>query len=61
MKDFDVILGMDWLGRNNATIRCREKEVFFQKPGEEQFSFPGIGFCQKSYYVRRYESIVRKC
>lgn len=42
MKDFDVILGMDWLGRNYATIRCREKAVSFQKPGEEQFSFPGI-------------------
>ncbi|CAA3033634.1 Hypothetical predicted protein, partial [Olea europaea subsp. europaea] len=26
MKDFDVILGMDWLGCNYATIRCRERE-----------------------------------
>jgi hypothetical protein len=41
MKDFDVILGMDWLGSNYATIRCREREVSFQKPGEEQFSFLG--------------------
>ncbi|XP_022859877.1 uncharacterized protein LOC111380522 [Olea europaea var. sylvestris] len=38
MKDFDMILGMDWLGYNYAIIRCREGEVSFQKPGEEQFS-----------------------
>lgn len=42
MKDFDVILGMDWLGSNHATIRCFEKEVIFQKPGEEEFWFCAI-------------------
>nr|AXI69408.1 Reverse Transcriptase [Olea europaea subsp. europaea] len=42
MKDFDVILGMDWLGCNYATIRCKEREVSFQKPGEEPFSFLGM-------------------
>lgn len=39
MNDFDVILGMDWLGCNYATIRCKQKEVLFQKPGEEPFYF----------------------
>ncbi|XP_022891954.1 uncharacterized protein LOC111406814 [Olea europaea var. sylvestris] len=37
MKDFDVILGMDWLGRNYITIICHKNEVLFQKPGEEKF------------------------
>ncbi|XP_022874111.1 uncharacterized protein LOC111392932 [Olea europaea var. sylvestris] len=32
MKDFDVILGMDWLGLNHASIRCHEKEVLFHRP-----------------------------
>lgn len=41
MNDFDVILGIDWLGSNHATIRCREMEVSFQKPRKEQFSFLG--------------------
>ncbi|XP_022870423.1 uncharacterized protein LOC111389709 [Olea europaea var. sylvestris] len=41
MKDFDVILGMDWLGRNYATILCHKKEVLFQKPGEEECRFFG--------------------
>ncbi|KAL6582471.1 hypothetical protein OROMI_006485 [Orobanche minor] len=36
MKDFDVILGMDWLSANHAVIRCREKEILIQKSeGEE--------------------------
>ncbi|XP_022857558.1 uncharacterized protein LOC111378558 [Olea europaea var. sylvestris] len=35
MKDFDVILGMDGLGYNYATICFRERKVSFQKPGEE--------------------------
>ncbi|CAA2998901.1 uncharacterized protein LOC111395025 [Olea europaea subsp. europaea] len=42
MKDFDIILGMDWLGCNYATIRCKEMEVSFQKPGEEPFLFLGM-------------------
>ncbi|KAH6807774.1 hypothetical protein C2S51_028882 [Perilla frutescens var. frutescens] len=41
MKDFDVILGMDWLIKNYATIKCREREVIFQRPGEKPFSFYG--------------------
>ncbi|KAL2541612.1 Pepsin-retropepsin like protein [Abeliophyllum distichum] len=44
MKDFDVILEMDWLSGNHATIFCRKKEVLFQRPGEEQFRFFGIKF-----------------
>ncbi|XP_022865430.1 uncharacterized protein LOC111385281, partial [Olea europaea var. sylvestris] len=39
MKDFDVILGMDWLGSNHATIRCFEKEVVLKRPGEDEFRF----------------------
>ncbi|XP_022859185.1 uncharacterized protein LOC111379977 [Olea europaea var. sylvestris] len=41
MKDFDVILGMDWLSKIHATIRCFEKDVIFQRPGEEEFHFFG--------------------
>ena len=28
--DYDVILGMDWLSKYNATIFCRRKKVVFQ-------------------------------
>ncbi|XP_022851452.1 uncharacterized protein LOC111373183 [Olea europaea var. sylvestris] len=39
LKDFDIILGMDWLGSNRAIIVCFEKEVIFKRPGEEEFRF----------------------
>uniref|UniRef100_A0A2N9G313 RNA-directed DNA polymerase n=1 Tax=Fagus sylvatica TaxID=28930 RepID=A0A2N9G313_FAGSY len=43
MKDFDVILGMDWLAANYASVDCRSKKVKFQIPGEMEFSFVGSG------------------
>lgn len=41
MQDFDVILGMDWLSRNYPNIKCREREVVFEIPNEEKFTFYG--------------------
>ncbi|XP_022874312.1 uncharacterized protein LOC111393154 [Olea europaea var. sylvestris] len=41
MRDFDIILGMDLLGKNRVTIVCFEKEVIFQRSGEEEFRFYG--------------------
>ena len=44
MKDFDVILGMDWLAANYASsVDCRSKKLKFQIPGEMEFSFVGSG------------------
>ena len=34
LVDYDVILGMDFLGKYNATIDCRKKKVVFQPEGE---------------------------
>ena len=39
MYDYDVILGMDWLSKYNATIDCRKKKVNFKLLGEEEFEF----------------------
>lgn len=41
MRDFDVILGMDWLSKNHANIRCRQREITFKIPGEDEFTFHG--------------------
>ena len=30
MRDFDVILGMDWLASYHATVDCFSKEVIFR-------------------------------
>ena len=43
MKDFDIILGMDWLAANYAFIDCHSKKVNFQIPGEMEFSFVESG------------------
>ncbi|KAL5570452.1 hypothetical protein UlMin_027027 [Ulmus minor] len=41
MRDFDVILGMDWLSKYNATIDCQKRRVIFEPIGEEKFKFVG--------------------
>ncbi|TYK11938.1 ty3-gypsy retrotransposon protein [Cucumis melo var. makuwa] len=41
--DFDVILGMDWLAANHASIDCSRKEVAFNPPSLASFKFKGEG------------------
>ncbi|KAL4028439.1 hypothetical protein IC575_011636 [Cucumis melo] len=43
MLDFDVILGMDWLAANHASIDCSCKEVAFNPPSMANFKFKGEG------------------
>ncbi|KAA0036674.1 pol protein [Cucumis melo var. makuwa] len=43
MQDFDVILGMDWLSANHASIDCFGKEVVFNPPSVPSFKFRGAG------------------
>ncbi|XP_047943248.1 uncharacterized protein LOC125190095 [Salvia hispanica] len=42
MRDVDVILGMDWLTANFATIRCKERLITLQTPGMEPAVYHGI-------------------
>ncbi|CAA2961057.1 uncharacterized protein LOC111377914, partial [Olea europaea subsp. europaea] len=42
MKDYDIILGMDWLSRYEATIDCKRKSVTFQLLGNKPFTCIGI-------------------
>ena len=39
MKDFDVILGMDWLKAHCALLDCHYKKIIFQKSREKEFAF----------------------
>ncbi|TYK11616.1 ty3-gypsy retrotransposon protein [Cucumis melo var. makuwa] len=43
MHDFDVILGMDWLAANHASIDCSRKEVAFNPSLKASFKFKGEG------------------
>ena len=42
MRDFDVVLGMDWLSRHRATLDCYKKEVKLHKPGKMEVKFKGL-------------------
>ncbi|KAI9161285.1 hypothetical protein LWI28_016023 [Acer negundo] len=42
MRDLDIIFGMDWLSAYHANVKCFEKVVVFNPPGEHEFSFIGI-------------------
>ena len=41
MVDHDLILGMDWLCKYNATIFCGRKKVVFQPSEGEVFEYKG--------------------
>ncbi|CAA0841269.1 Uncharacterized mitochondrial protein AtMg00860, partial [Striga hermonthica] len=41
MRDFDLILGMDWLTRFYADIRCHDREITLFLPGDDQITFFG--------------------
>ncbi|CAA0826122.1 Uncharacterized mitochondrial protein AtMg00860, partial [Striga hermonthica] len=39
MKDFDLILGMDWLSFYHADIKCRNREITLYLPEDESITF----------------------
>jgi hypothetical protein len=39
MQDFDVILGMDWLHQNKATIDCHEKSISLRPFGQTEIVY----------------------
>ena len=42
MRDFDVVLGMDWLSRHRATLDCYKKEVKLNRLGKLEVKFKGL-------------------
>ena len=40
-KEFDVILGMDWLSRHQVMVDCRMKRVTLRTPKEDEVTFIG--------------------
>ena len=43
MYDYDVILGMDFLSKYNATIECQYRRVVFRLNENDEFSYTGEG------------------
>ena len=42
MRDFDVVLGMDWLSRHRDTFYCYKKEVKLYRLGKLEVKLRGI-------------------
>ena len=42
MRDFDVVLGMDWLSRHRATLDCYKHEVKLHRSRKLEVNFRGI-------------------
>ena len=43
IRDFNIVLGMDWLSRHRATLDCHKTEVRLVRPKEPAVIFRGIG------------------
>ena len=41
LKEFDVILGMDWLSRHQVMVDCRMKRVTLRTSNEDELTFIG--------------------
>ncbi|KAK4400598.1 hypothetical protein Sango_1165900 [Sesamum angolense] len=41
LKEFDVILGMDWLAQHRAVVDCYKKEVMIESSGKPKVVFMG--------------------
>ena len=41
MNDFDLIVGMDWLGKHHAVIDCHLKKIEISSPGKPKILFLG--------------------
>ncbi|XP_073022245.1 uncharacterized protein [Primulina eburnea] len=48
MVEFDIILGMDWLARNNAMVDCKGKSVRLRTPSQKEVVYHGKSKEQKS-------------
>ncbi|XP_073037913.1 uncharacterized protein [Primulina eburnea] len=48
MVEFDVILGMDWLARNNAMVDCKGKSVRLRTPNQKEVVYHGKSKERKS-------------
>ena len=46
-REFDVILGMDWLSPHQAIVDCRMKRVTLRTPNEDEVTF----ICERSNHL----------
>ena len=52
-REFDVILGMDWLSRHQVVVECRMKRVALRTPSGEEVTF----ICERSKHLSNVISV----
>ena len=62
LKDFNIILGMDWLAAYHALVDCFNKKVTFQISGQLEFCFEwgSIDIPMQLILVMKNQSLLRK-
>jgi hypothetical protein len=53
IKDYDLILGMDWLSKYEARVDYRKKTVQFVKPGRHMLEFKNNQVKEKKFLIAR--------
>ena len=61
-REFDVILGMDWLSRHQAVVDCRMKRVTLRTPSGEEVTFINerLNYLSNVIYAVTARKMVRK-
>ena len=61
-REFDVILGMDWLSRHQAVVDCRMKRVTLRTPSGEEVTFINerLNYLSNVIYAVTARTMVRK-
>lgn len=63
MRNFDIILGMNWLIAHHATIHCYSKDVVFHLAGHPEFSCQGKkhDFFLSMIFVIQEDKLLQRC
>ncbi len=48
IREFDMVLGMDWLARYHAVIDCEKRQVHLQEPGCPELVFQA---CKSTFFT----------
>ncbi|KAL8119334.1 hypothetical protein AgCh_016744 [Apium graveolens] len=60
LGEFDIILGMDWLGENNTQINCKTKKVYLKTKSGEKVVFKGQRQEQLFLTIVQDKKLIRK-
>ena len=60
LREFDVILGMDWLTKCEAHIDCKGKKITIKLPGEKIVTIRGLKWTRKILTLMQTKRLLRQ-